>query len=400
MSNIQAVTFLYSTRLGRFVVSYASDRVARLFSLGYPVNANRSPRSSAVSLTDMSEVSLDSDLGVRCHVLPDGLEPDERVNDQALKAWRHGHDVKADIARMGADQLIVKYRDIFISSDLPTFLEEPHLQFLARVEFPITVHTGDVLTVVLRSDGRGFVVGDLKWTLFPDGEPVTYRGTQLYPSFHHQVTNRSIQKIIDDEALMMSSEPDDPAVAELRAAYEEYFWSDINSNIDFSWIRNAEEIKAQPLSFERGTRAEFESLIADAARVDRIIWKEKDYDCAFIAESGACGQKPYVSATDADNRDLCIRTLSLMEAILDWENPTGFDIRIRGENRLSWEGYSRHTIGLYVYVNPPTASERIEALERLLLWSEANGVDIEDCLPDENWVEPVLSTRIDDEVPF
>ena len=408
MTSSDEVQLIYVNRQGGFLISYRSSGRADLSACGLPAPLNQDA-SFAIH-------------GIRAL----GQEDSPYVPYIPLLSWEHAHDVHADRESLDDDRLFEKYSRIFLQNDIGrTLLEPPAPPDTTYLEFPVTVFTGLALKAVLRSDGHGYLVGRFEFRT-PASDAI-YVAPNLFAPFRHTIRFASadgVVRIVDDAVTTADpasaaspglasnglkrtgfgenqatdqargQDAEAGAAGPLLSAFEEVFWNRINPTLEAPWIRTSQEIEGKPLAVQRGTEAQLLGLLADATRVDSQAWQQETVRLVIYAESAfypwnedssaelTVPVEGWVDESEGDNSKLSPETIDLMEIIIQWARPFGLDYRTNGDNPLTLAGYTIVGKEIAIPVEAPTASERMEALGRLVQWSAMSGIDIDAFLPE------------------
>mgnify|MGYP007008285567 CR=1 FL=1 len=355
---LNEVAFIHAGSQGHFLVTYDISGMFRIFTQAVPVDRlGFMKRMTETELLDLAQTESCSG------------------TSSLMYSWGHDQDVGFDRTHLSQDGLISKYRRIFETVDLgKTHLETPEQSKLARVEFR-TASLGDELRVVLRADGLGFMITDEEWDDDAGGSEWTLRASYPHDPFHHAVS----QDLIVADAAAMTV--DVRAAFDLRTQYETLFWQTINPTIDPPWIRTNDEIYADAAEFAKGTMAEFRDILADAGSIDEIIWENARYSKCLSVLCADAGSPAHIHNLQGDYRYMSERSRKLLDIIVSWFEPKGFEFHHNGGPENRWSGYDRYALHIHQYIKPPTATERMEALERLVSWADRNGIAIDDYLP-------------------
>ena len=354
---LREIAFDYITRQGRFRVSYDSIGLARVCGYGSlcPVAHPGGPGEEKVT-----------------------RDTSERLNSQyGLYFWTHTCPVAEDVEELGEEDVVERYREIFTTRHLGTtvFLETPEQAGQPTLVFTIGVWTGERYRVFIRP-GDGCVVASGKWTVDGKDEQVlTYSCPFPTKPFKHSIDTDTIIR----HAKVL--EQGDESARQIQARYEEWFWDSINPAFEFPWIRREEEIRSDELVLERGSQEQLQSLIEDAVRIDDLAWTYGRRVLNITARGAGLGNPCGIDAGAACNSLLTASTLTLIELVLAWFNPSGIYIYQKSPVVTNWSGYAKTPRGILASVREPTSTERIEAMARLAEWSEQSGVDIEQHLP-------------------
>ena len=136
------------------------------------------------------------------------------------------------------------------------------------------------------------------------------------------------------------------------------------------------------MSFRRGSLAELLELMTLAGRVDDRAWQGENESLSIEATSALPGAPAEVSRSMlSDNLLFSPATLKLVDLFLSEFGPAGFEVAWEGGIRLNWSGYSRRPYDIKAVIPRPSATQRMEALEQLIAWSDRTGVRIEPYLP-------------------
>ena len=315
---------------------------------------------------------------VSAYCAPDGGGEPEVGFFGSVASWDHDHPVAEDFKTLSQADQQAKYLDLFLSGDhARAGLEHPDEAAVPRVEVEIYLRGETPVGVVFRADKKGYVNGTTGWTTYNKGRHVEYTGPAPCSPFEHDVPAERIT-----EAALQAGNGSDELYDDLKSELVELFWTTINPGLNDPWLESDDDLASEPIRFARGTRDQVENLLADAARLDHQAWTEADDSLTISARTGYEDREAFFDQDDENNSAFCERTALLVGAILRWCQPTGFDVEYNDGSRVSWSGYSRYGIPLESVVEPPSASERMEALERILAWGEAEGILLDGLLPD------------------
>ena len=371
---MQTISFPFNSRQGRFLIIYASCGTARILSFGTRIfgwSGNPADLLHSASFA---------------------------ADERALQAfriynWQHPFDVAGDCLNLDECQRTEKYRRIFLLSDIgQTPLEQPQAALLPSVEFPVTMHTGEVLRCVVSSGGHGYVLGEKVWTSrSPEAsgpmaaETVSNHSTATdvlscscpYPLVQHDIDP---DLIVSDALALSRLQNGDVGRRKIERVYEELFWQRLNPRLQYPWIRTSDELANRALSCA-GSLDELLELLAAAVHLNDGILYGSDETMTLYAVAGDADALPSIDLMGGDNLRLADSTIGLMETILRSFKLTVYSIRPTGSHRLNWRGYTLFFEYLEIPVKPPTATERMEALVRLIEWSEKSGVAVKQLLP-------------------
>ena len=357
------VVFYYDSPQGRFIVHYSIHGHANVYACGVPDGAGDAPPEDTDLLAAFSK---------RFYI--------ETGGRPALHSWRQHHGVESDRERLTETELIQKYRRIFTAElACNTDLETPAMWLLDRLMFPVTLWTGDIVTVVLRADGFGYVEDTVEWK--GDGLPGEQDDdatwfTARFPTsfFQHDLTHEQILR--DAEIL---SRTDERGVLLLQN-YQALFWDNLNRGLPTPWIRHFDEIQDRPIKLENGTEQELRSLMADMARLDESAW-QIGRAMTIVARCGMGDRKWISVGFDGDNNRFSVQSRHILQTLLTWSQPCGYFVKQRSGTEKNWSGFIRLFATIEVTVDPPSATERMEALEHLICWSERTGINVLNHLP-------------------
>ena len=340
------------------------------------------------------------------------LSPAQKLEGHLLAHWQHDQDLARDLADYGNDEALEKYRSLFIERDIKqTDLEPPNEAGIARLEIPLTLWNDTTVRLVFRADGRGFIIDRFTTEYISastgtgiddpamnqahqDGHPrsapgIVLEGETLVTTFAAAFPTHSFshdlppEQIIEDRHSYTVERPvnDDADRRRIESFYVDLFWTRINPSFKNQFIHNAEQMNGQRIAFRRGDRATLETLIVASVQATETEWDGKSLYCVV----GAAAQRhpPYVSAYLADNDRIQMAAVRLIEKICLWAYPSGYQVTADGDLSYikTWNDCVIYPDQIGVKIPEPSASQRMEALERLLDWAEREGIDVSDELP-------------------
>ena len=320
---------------------------------------------------------------VNAYCMPDDADPAD-ISQSAIGVfgqidnWEHTEPVADDIRKMDEVSLKAKYRALFLDRDIErTGLETEEEGAIPRIEVTVALRGEHEVGVVFRADGGGYMNCTTGWITFRNNRQVEYTGPCPTCPFGHDVP---AEKIIADLAVI-EREGDSEQAYELKCTYVDLFWDTINLGLEEPWLQSEEELEDGELTLKHGTLAELKALLADAARLDDKAWRDGNDTLTLCGMSATDGDNIRVPLHYDDNNSFSDSIRELATQILKWAHPEGYKVEYNDGSRLSWSGYSKRSQEISVEVTAPSATERMEALERLMTWSAANGVEIDKHLP-------------------
>ena len=319
----------------------------------------------------------------RSHFLGLQREFDEATgNYPSLLTWTHSQSFPRGNDLAGRDDLAdrtKRMRELFLTDQIAkTPLETPDQRALARLDFLVTTRTGNRLRVVLREDGKGQVIETVNWMAHLDDESIRCAGTHPHPLFRHDIDPRFIR----DNWTRIQGEL--PEAKLLQEKFESYFWSDINPKFTSRWIRTNDEIKSRPLRVGTCSLAELQDLMTCIGRVDDQAWSSSDGDSGeldLVVRSSFGGGRKSFDSRDGDNNLFSETTYVMLELVAEWARIEGYSVTQFAGKADCWLSFSLDAHFVEAAVSAPTASERMEALDRLLTWSDQTRIDITSYLP-------------------
>ena len=351
------VSFDYINSQGRFEVRYEANGhlVINAYCLSTKAPADTDPMDNRYWKTDFSS---------------------------CIARMMHTIDFDAALEVHSQTELVNLCRADFLAHRIQsTDLERPEQAGLPRVHFNIGLIDGTDLKVVLRSDGSGGLTAMMEWYDWQNNKHEDrYVGPYPKALFEHQVSS---DKIAADAQLLarVGSEADSAAANELIEQYKEFFWEEINPGFSNSYLRSESELETEALSFINGSEEELLALMKDAARVDQAVWNDGSELAVLAVRAETDEEAACVDTDDGDNEHFSRETRKLVGKLLEWFVPKGSDIEYNDGSSTRWSGYSHYPKSLCVEVAAPSATERMEALERLISWSETQNIDLTEYLP-------------------
>ena len=345
----ETVNFEYNNEQGKFRIQYRSNGYASLDSYCMPEGA----------------------------VWEEG-DPVEVQNWGNVETWSHSDPLKEDIEQLSPEDVIAKYQRLFLERDIKeTCLETPEEEAIPRAIVAVTCRDGQEMHVVFRADGRGYIIGKTGWTTWDNNGRKEFSGPAPWSPFSHDLPKEEITadwKAITDG---LSDEDD----GDLDQKYSDKFWYEINPSLEHPYIHDEEDLADSDLTIENCSYEELASLLEDAGMVDDAAWASGEEILTLVGRSATETDASCVDRDDEDNDKFSDRTIKLVEEILTWANPRGFSVEYNDGSRIDWSGYSKYAQTIEAEIAAPSATERLEALERLVNWSEKNGINIEQYLP-------------------
>ena len=386
---IQQVAFDYISYQGRFRVTYFADRCAIVNSYGQARKAVKDDAEAVGFAADLAAGPVAQCAG---DVTEETAEPEFKISPFSChETWSHDLDVAADMAELSETELLAKYRSVFETHDIHrTCIEPQEKSALPRVDFSITLINGERMRGYLRSDGVGYLISPLEWVDWPGVQPgagpqgvherlrrfsekVTIVGFHAHDPFLHGV---DCARIVRDAA---AAALDPSAATALAQTYEDLFWSDINPTLEAPWVRTPHELDSSAMSFENGDACMMTQLMTWAAWLDADVWNglsDSFPGLVLLAKTGLDGTHAFIDREEADNFRFSDRIITLIDTALRWSRPTGYAFNYDDGPSGNWCAYSKDRQDICVTVVAPTATERMEALDGLLTWSDAAGIDI------------------------
>ena len=301
-----------------------------------------------------------------------------------LHGFPHRKNVLDDFGRFSAWDLEDRYRRYFLNEDiLLTGLEHPDDARLARVEVTLRLIQDNQVTLVLREDGRCWhlvdkAVGDYKIRQIPD-RPL-----------RHDIPAESIRRWAPGAgcglSLAEALDRNDFVQEVLRM-----YWDKLSPQLEHPFIRTEEELKPQLLSLVRGTLDDLTGLARDAALLDEALPDEafrtgEQMSCySFHLSAATPFSPPKVHDYQDGQSGLSPKTKRLLRQILRHHRPAGYRIEPQFGCYYDWTGYERLAETIEISLSRSTASDRMEALERIETWLDQIGTPADQCakyLPD------------------
>jgi hypothetical protein len=216
---------------------------------------------------------------------------------------------------------------------------------LVKAEINIDFDNSSII-VVFESTGKGYVK-EKEWE-------------ESRENFQHDVNADLIKRAADGETV---------ARQELIQA----FWDGPNQDLDDPWIQD-NYLDNVPVGVANGTLEEMEQLIRDAIMIDDgPLWQEVDKaSISIITASEDEGWGLISDHRDDDADRLQKRTIEIINTLLDWFQPHGHTWEYNDGATDRQSGYSMERDSISVQTDRGTATQKAEAFERLLTWSEAN----------------------------
>ena len=288
------------------------------------------------------------------------------------QSWCHDDPVALDLERLSETELIEKYRAIFLSRDIGrTYLETPEESRYPLVEIRVFARDDVPIRICFRGDGQGWISSPVTVT---DEDDLS--GPYLSHPFKHDVPAADLAQ---DAAILDAGSWAADAVT---GRYEALFWDDINDQFHDRVIRSMSEIQGNELTIRNCTEDEFRTLMTAACRLDDDLWNSGSWIRTFGVRS-ALSDKDTLRAeiSCCDNDEFSQSTICLVEALLNWARPTGYEMRSNYSSRIATTGYEKYAIVISERIGPPSATERMEAMTLLCNWMAVSGVDISHLLP-------------------
>ena len=350
-----AVQFDYVNRQGRFLIHYGAMGNLRILAYGRPED-EKSPLPYCRDGVDESQ---------------------ERARSYSMVHYGHHSMSLLDVIdQQPHDELVDLCRRNFLEKVIrSTRLEPPEAEELDSLSFPVRMWTGGFKKVYLLGNGRGYLLDKVNWLEQIADRLVTYAAPFPHAWFRHSVDQAAI--IRDADIIDSGGEPS----RILASQYEELFWSALNPQMTQPWIRTSEEIADTGLTIEGCTLEELEALLADVVRLDDRYWRGIIGNQTLNAFSATDESPAAMPVFYGNNKRLSHETSRLAHLILKWAKPYGYVFQNDDVKPENWSSYTKRPIHIKVRVEEPSATERLEALERLLCWAENAGVDIEPHLP-------------------
>ena len=293
----------------------------------------------------------------------------------AIVVWRHRQDLISNRHSFSDIEILCRCRDLFLTDQISqTPLQSQSSDALSRVSFDVTLLSGRKLKVTLREDGVGYVVKPVSWRNAFKDSVLDYQANYPYPSFSHSVSR---DEIIRDSTTMRTV----PGPPGWQTDYEDLFWSSINPNFTWPWIRTSEELETQPITFLRSHLDEVRKLLQAIAQTDDDAWSNGRGSLALEVHAETKAAAAELPRFSAANRFLSVRARMLVKLLLTWAQPYGERIEFGGGTRENWSGYSRSAQRIELLVSTPSGTERMEAFDALSQWAATNSIDIDSLLP-------------------
>ena len=361
------VSFQVLTPQGLFFVVYNVHAEVRIFAYG------------------KQEEWADRTLPYQRH---DRDEMVEMANTLPLHQGCHEIDLRPMLDKGRRDEAEDLCRRHFLESFIhKTSLEPPEYQDIQRLEFPVRMATGVFVKVVLLGNGRGYVLAKEKWYHNDEiriGKTSEYTSPHPCSWFTHAIPVSQLSR--DAEILARSSFwSSNPETVRLTMKYEDYFWSEINPTLEDRWIRHKDELKGEPLTIRECTSADLHDLLRDVVRQDHAVWASGTPSARLQCTTSPGNGRSAIAGSRASSVEILFfarSTLELAEAILAWSCACGFSYQFTSGIRENMASYSKRGLPIVVEVHQPTATERMDALSRLVAWSDRTGIDIEPYLQD------------------
>ena len=292
----------------------------------------------------------------------------------------HSLKVEEDLLTLAPAEILKRYHDDFLSNRIQdTNLEPPSEAQIPRISLKVPLYTGNDLQVIFRADGCLLIVGDVTWNEQMEQLGRRYQAPFPFPRLAHRVPSCHIEHdagLMPESGGSARSGPGEADASKLD--YEELFWSEINPTLDFPWIRHRQEIQDTKLAFRNGDLETFDSLLSDCVRVDDAVWLARSIPLALSVLTGTNGVPAHLYERDYN---FSPSTEALIKSVLSWSDPTGHEVVANGQIKDNWIGWRMYSLMIGPFIEPPTASDRMEALERLVNWADHAGVQIEHYLP-------------------
>ena len=304
------------------------------------------------------------------------LEDNHYFPDFPIYSAHHKCDVTSDLAQLSEDEAIEKYRRIFLADHIHQVnLETPEEALIPALDFKVTLHSGELLRVILRIDGKACILERHEQMLHyvDPRKPRTIAAYCPASCVPHTINSTRILRDIQDADRQFEGDPPD------RSEYEELFWAVINPTLPYPYIRRAVEIQDTGVSFERGTRDQLEALMADAGDIADSVWSGGASELMLYVSSACEGN--CANADPRANHRLPSEIVALLDILAKWANPTGHIVKNNGAGTRSWEHYFKAPYPICAKIQAPSCTERIEALERIIAWADTAGIDIDHLLP-------------------
>ena len=350
----EGIAFRYSDELGDWLVQYKFNGLAHLHRLVNP--------DALTGIENLTEAEMR-----RWFQMATG-------EYRAVDVWMHEKNLQRDVDAFSRTQLEKIYRDLFISDHIyKTCLETPSQAGLRRLNFSITVQSGAILSAVMRENGTGYVLRPARWEIETANEVLHYLAFFPMTFLHAPIADDTFKTYFDT----ISALPAEQA----EQACEEFFWSRINPGLPIRWVKNSDELLNKPLEFTNCEAGEFIDLLTSIGRLDRYVDFDEDTILTLWVESATndtpCCCHRYINGS----KSYSAKSHDVVTAVSLWAAPRGYTVQYEGGNPDLWENYEIRPHDIEVQIKAPTATERMEALERLLQWGEKTGVNIEDYLP-------------------
>ena len=306
---------------------------------------------------------------------------EEVLTSSGLVYESHDLDLPCLLASKTLSEVVEACRHDFLNNHISrSVIEPPDLHDMPRIDFRVRMGSGMIKRVILLANGRGYLLGKEKWLQQGDMDYTAYVAPCPTFWFDHPFTPS--QLCLDAADMAHGGE----RAVRMNARYEAYFWSDLNPRFaGRRWIRDQAEIADQPLTVTTCTLHDLKSLLSDAVRLDDDIWERAQGTIglrSFTSTDGTEQPRALKKALSAASFSFSDEVLKLADTILIWAQLSGFYYEHNGLGfKDNWSSYTKRKLSLNVKVVKPTASERMEAIERLVSWGETTGVDVEPYIP-------------------
>ena len=303
------------------------------------------------------------------------------------QSWRHDLDVRADLLALTPEDAEDKYRAFFDEADIRnTFLETPDELALPRVSIETLPSTNQPITLVYRADGRGHIISTKRWREISYELDIDCAMTVIDP-FDHCLDDEMIGR----HALFQKNHPwkagredrlsDNDAAKRIQDLYEKTFWNQINRTLADPFVRFPPGDLEQGLAFKQGDEELLRHLMSCAARLDDELWSLVSRPREIMVLSATPETPATIPSDHTDNVLLSPSTLTIVHALLDWFEPTGYHLEPGKGDHARVSGHDKIGRPILIEVAAPTAIEQMESLENLFDWSQSAGIDLMPLLP-------------------
>ena len=348
------ILFTYRNNQGDFIIRYGNDGIGRVYLCANP----------DVLICARTSDDIRSKFNLATRQYP------------SIQVWSHNQDVARDRQHYSEAQIIEIYRSLFLEDQISrTFLESPEQDKLPRLKFPLKLKNGEMVQIVLRADQVGYLCRNVPWAAEHGRGTTNYTNQYPFPMFHHALTPDQINKHKD------IIQGKDGHASALKEMYAVLFWDHINPYLSHRWIRSQDEVTNKPPQLDHCSLDEFTALMTAIGHIDTVADNSIEIPLYLNVRTGYESRAGLVIRSDGFNQMFSDKAMSLLKLLVAWANPRGSRIESNGGDENNWSGYHQDTILIKANVPPPTATQRMEALEMLHLWSERTGIPIDDYLP-------------------